>query len=285
MLSAAVWAGTRPAERRSGAMGLTITREQREEVARQLRRTDLTRRVRERLEMVKAAALGDDVGRIARWSGRSVARVEHWLARFGEGGVAALGDAPRSGRPVQADAAYLAALEAALDTSPHELSLAFDVWTSERLALYLEQQTGVHLSPGWLRAVLAQRGWVCGRPKHTLKHLQSPAAVAASRAEREALGEKGGSRAGAVRTALPGRDASGNESVSLSDLAPPGHPADAARRRDQSARHGVWQRRGARTRAPRAGAGDGRQRHLRALPGAAEGAPPGGGTGDLSGAR
>jgi Winged helix-turn helix len=80
-------------------MEIPITAEQREEVEQQLRRTDLTRRMRERLEMVKAAALGDDVARIARWSGRSVARVEHWLARFTSGGVMALADAPRSGRP------------------------------------------------------------------------------------------------------------------------------------------------------------------------------------------
>ena len=86
-------------------MEMHITAEQREEVERELQRTDLTRRMRERLEMVKAAALGDDVGRIARWSGRSVARVEHWLRRFVTGGVAALADAPRTGRPVAADAA------------------------------------------------------------------------------------------------------------------------------------------------------------------------------------
>src|SRR5260221_5940541 len=82
-----------------GAVGIAITAEQREDVERQLRRTDLTRRVRERLEMVKAAALGDEVERIARWSGRSVPTVEHWLARCAEGGVAALTDAKRSGPP------------------------------------------------------------------------------------------------------------------------------------------------------------------------------------------
>src|SRR5215469_12061393 len=108
------------------------------EVEQQLRRTDLGRRVRERLEMVKAAALGDDVERIARWSGRSVETVTRWLDRFGAGGVAALADAPRTGRPVRADAAYVAALEAALETLPRTLGLAFDVWTSDRLSAYLE---------------------------------------------------------------------------------------------------------------------------------------------------
>ena len=191
-------------------MGSSVTPKQRADVERQLRRTDLTRRVRERLEMVKAAALGDDVARSARWSGRSVATVERWLARFVADGVAALADAPRAGRPVQADAAYLAALAAALETPPQQLGLAFDVWTAARVSAYLGQQTGVWISPGWLRALLSEHGWVCGRPKHTRKHLQQPAAVAASRAELEAVGEKGGGRAGARRAAFPGRAPSGD---------------------------------------------------------------------------
>ena len=265
-------------------MELAITATQREEVEQQLQRTDLTRRRRERLEMVKAAALGDDVERIARWSGRSVGRVEHWLRRFATGGVAALADAPRSGRPLQADAAYVAALEQALETPPPALGLPFDVWTSQRLAAYLQQQTGVALSPGWLRALLAQQGWVCGRPKHTLKHLQTLAEVAASRTALAALGEKGAGGTGALRTALPGRDASGDQSVSVSGLASAGHPTDPAGRRDQSARHGVWQRRGAGPRAHRASTGGAGHRRVRALPGAVGGASAGGAAGDLSGA-
>jgi transposase len=222
-----------------GTEGITITLKQREDVEGQLRRTDLTRRVRERLEMVKAAALGDTMERIARWSGRSVETVEHWLTRFAEGGVGALADAPRWGRPVQADEAYLAATESALETPPKQLGLAFDTWTCERLRAYLEQRTGVQLSPGWLRALLGERGWVCGRPKHPLKHLQDPAAVTASRAELGAVGEKGAGRAGALRAALAGPDASRTHSPLSSDVASQGQTADVARRRDPSARHGV----------------------------------------------
>jgi len=78
---------------------------------------------------------------------------------------------------------------------------------------------------------------VCGRPKHTLKHLQDSAAVAASKAA--VAGEKGASGTGALRTALPGRDASGDHSLFVSPLASAGPPTDAARGRRQSARHGV----------------------------------------------
>jgi hypothetical protein len=130
--------------------------------------------VRERLEMVKAAALGAEGARSARWSGRAVETVDYWLTRFATGGVAALSEAalseaPRAGRPVRAAAAadvaaLAAALAAALETPPRTLALAFAVWTSQRLSAYLEQQTGVHICAGWLRVLLGQRGGAAGGP-------------------------------------------------------------------------------------------------------------------------
>ena len=148
---------------------------------------DLAPRVRERAEMVKAALRGQDVGWIAAWTGRSEQTVRSWLDRYERGGLAALADAPRCGRPAQADAAYLAALERAADTAPRALGLAFDVWTAARLSAYLGEATGVAVAPGWLRTLLGKRDCVCGRPKHTLRHLQDAAAERACRAELGAL--------------------------------------------------------------------------------------------------
>ena len=175
-----------------------ISDEQRAQVEEELRRRAVLRRPRERLEMVKAAALGHGLDAIVRWSGRSARTVQFWLDRFAVGGVSGLADAPRAGRPARADAAYLAALERAVETSPRELGFAFDVWTSARLSAYLADTTGVRIAPGWLRALLGRRGFVSGRPKHTLKHLQDPAEVAACKAELAAAGGKGGRRAGPV---------------------------------------------------------------------------------------
>jgi transposase len=189
--------------------------EQRVEVERLLRRCDLPPRVRERLEMVKAAALGQDLATIAAWSGRTVRTVQRWLRRYGVGGAAAVADAPRAGRPPRADAAYRQALERAVDTPPRDLGLPFDVWTSARLSAYLAQTTGVRIAPGWLRVLLAQQDFACGRPKHTLGHLQDPAEVAACKAELAAAEKKGGRRARALRNALPRRDPHGDEPVSV----------------------------------------------------------------------
>jgi transposase len=167
-----------------------------------LRRRDLPPRLRERLEMVKGVALGQDEATIAAWSGRSRPRIRLWLERYRQAGIAALADAPRSGRPPKADGAYLAALDTALATTPRAVGLLCDVWTSDRLGAYLAEQTGVHIAPGWLRALLARRDYACGRPKHTLTHLQDAAAITAFKAELAAVGEKDRGSAGEAGAAV-----------------------------------------------------------------------------------
>jgi transposase len=172
-----------------------ISDEHRGRVEEELRRRDLPPRTRERLEMVKAAALGHTLDEIVRWSGRSPRTIRFWLDRFVAVGTPGLADAPRAGRPARADATYLAALERTVETPPRALGLVFDVWTSPRLSDYLVETTGVRIAPGWLRALLSRRDFVSGRPKHTLKHLQDAAEVAACQAELTEAGEKGGRRA------------------------------------------------------------------------------------------
>ena len=59
-----------------------ITGEQRPAVEAALRQRDLVPRVRERLEMVKAVGLGQDLASVVRWSGRSPRTVRRWVGRF-----------------------------------------------------------------------------------------------------------------------------------------------------------------------------------------------------------
>lgn len=167
-----------------------------------LRERILAPRVRERLEMVKGAALGWDVAAIAAWCGRTEATVRRWLAAYREGGVAALADAPRGGRPRQADDAYLAALEQAVEAPPREVGQGFDVWTSARLSAYLAETTGTRIAPGWLRVLLHRRRFASGRAKHSVAHLQDEAEVAACEERLQAVGEKGEGAAATLRTAL-----------------------------------------------------------------------------------
>jgi transposase len=180
-----------------------VTAEQRWEVEEWLRRRDLAPRVRERLEMVKGVALGQGLAQVGAWSGRSERTVRRWVGRFLSDGVAGLADAPRGGRPQRADGAYRAALETAVETPPRALELPFDVWTSARLSAYLAETTGVRIAPGWVRALLARQRFVAGRPKHTLKHLQDAAELAACERELAAAEKKGRAGARPVRVPSP----------------------------------------------------------------------------------
>jgi transposase len=183
---------------------IPITPAERAAVEAILQHRTLSPRLRERLEMVKAASLGFEWETIAAWSGRTPRTVRHWLTRFATGGIAALGDAPRSGRPPTADVAYHAALDDLADRDPRVLGLPFDAWTSARLSASLAETTGVRIAPSWLRTLLIRHRFRCGRPKHTLDHLRDADAVAACEAAIAAAGKKGDAGAGAVRTALPG---------------------------------------------------------------------------------
>jgi len=174
-----------------------------------LRRRDVPPRVRERLEMVKGVALGQPLEEVGRWGGRTVRTIQRWRRAFARGGIArggitAVADGPRHGRPVKADAAYLVALERTVDTPPPTLGLSFDVWTSPRLSAYLAETTGVRIAPGWIRALLARQRFRSGRPKHTLGPLQDPIARAACEEVLQAVGEKGARGRWGVRAALPG---------------------------------------------------------------------------------
>jgi transposase len=179
-------------------------REARAAVEATLRRRDLAPRVRERLEMVKGVALGQPLEAVARWGGRSGRTVVRWLEAFAAGGIPALADAPRAGRPPRADPRYLAALGRAAETPPRALGLLFDAWTSGRLSAYLAETTGVRIAPGWVRALLARQRYRTGRPKHTLGHLQDAAARTACEQELRAVGGKGGGGRGRIRAPLPG---------------------------------------------------------------------------------
>lgn len=183
---------------------IPVTPEQHATVEALLHQPALPPRLRERLEMVKAASLGWEWEAVAAWSGRNPRTVRHWLTRFTTGGVAALADAPRAGRPPTADASYHAALDTLAESDPRALGLPFDAWTSTRLSVYLAETTGVRIAPSWLRTLLIRHRFRCGRPKHTLAHLRDGEAVAVCEAAIAEAEKKGGERSGALRDAVSG---------------------------------------------------------------------------------
>lgn len=180
--------------KRRPAHSAGLTDEDRQIVERALTGPVPTARARERLEMVKGAALGWSVAEIMIWSGRCEKTVRSWIAVYQAEGVAGLADGARPGRPVHANRAYLDALATAVDTNPRSLEQGFDVWTSGRLSAYLAATTGVRIAPGWLRVLLHRERFANGRPKHSVTHLQDEAEVETCKERLREVGGKGGGK-------------------------------------------------------------------------------------------
>ena len=106
----------------------------------------------------------------------SRASVQNWHQRWRTGGLEGLANDPIPGRRPKADITYQQALESALNSDPHTLGYRFSVWTLERLATHLQDQTGIGLSAGRLTIWLKRWGYVYRQPKSDLAHKQDPAA-------------------------------------------------------------------------------------------------------------
>lgn len=91
------------------------------------------------------------------------------LYRFEEDGMDGLLDKRRSPGPRKATPEARAKLLSYLDISPKELGWQRSTWTLELLALQLQEDTGVLLSPSHLRVVLRQEKCRRGRPRPALR--------------------------------------------------------------------------------------------------------------------
>lgn len=116
---------------------------------------------------------GWGVGEIAEALGVTDAAVYNWLKRFSAGGIEALSDRSRSGRPPTYDERFRKKLCRALGKSPRRCGLATTVWTVLTLAVYLFDVTRRTISPSHLRRVIHDEGYVWRRPKLSLKWRQN----------------------------------------------------------------------------------------------------------------
>jgi len=95
-----------------------------------------------------------------------------WIERWRNGGIEALANQPKSGRPLKADDKYTLALMEVIEKEPSELGYDFTIWTIDRLRTHLEKFTEIALSSSRFRALLTRRGFRYRRPKCDLGHLQ-----------------------------------------------------------------------------------------------------------------
>ena len=135
----------------------------------ELYRTTRDVRIRTRAQMILLRAEQRlsvaEVAPIVRESGETVRR---WIHRYEAEGVDGLSDAPRSGKPAKADAAYRERLAALVRRRPRALELPFSMWTAGRLADRLAEETGLRMSVASIHRLLRAAGLGFGRPQHSI---------------------------------------------------------------------------------------------------------------------
>jgi len=94
--------------------------------------------------------------------------VRRWLVRYQAEGLDGLEDAPRSGAPARITQGYRERLLAVVRRRPRALGLPFSLWTGERLADYLAEQTGIRASTTSVYRLLNAGGVHLNRPQHTI---------------------------------------------------------------------------------------------------------------------
>ncbi len=94
--------------------------------------------------------------------------VRNWFKRWTAEGVEGLKDRPMPQRLglAKVTAAYKEQVLLAVRRRPRALGQPYSMWTYQRLADYMAEQTGLRVSYETVRRVLAAQGLVLSRPQH-----------------------------------------------------------------------------------------------------------------------
>jgi len=144
------------------------TKEQIEALEEFYRRTKDVR-LRTRAQMVLLAAeqnlKANEIGKIVRESDNTVRR---WLRRYMAEGIDGLHDMPRPGAPPRVTAEYVEKLVNTVRRRPRSLGQPYSLWTLQRLADYMAEETGIRITRQAVRVHLKKHGIVLSRPQHTV---------------------------------------------------------------------------------------------------------------------
>jgi transposase len=137
-----------------------------------VRRPSFPQALVRRAQIVLLAHQGRANAQIAAELGCSVTTVRAWRHRFARGGIPALSDRPRCGRPQVYGPDVRLAIVATATSAPPE---ATTVWTHEMIAAHLAG-TGTGISPSQVGRILAglDLAWVAAHPPgHRHLHTQT----------------------------------------------------------------------------------------------------------------
>ena len=94
--------------------------------------------------------------------------VRNWFKRWMAEGIEGLKDRPMPGGPAKVTKEYEEQLCAAARRRPRSLEQPYSMWTLQRLADYMAEQTGIRASYETVRRVLAKGEIVLSRPQYKI---------------------------------------------------------------------------------------------------------------------
>jgi len=146
----------------------SLSQGQEAELEQLYRKTEVPR-VRTRAQMVLLSAeKGFNTEEIAEIVRESSVTVLRWLHRYLAEGIQGLLDAPRAGRSSVVTDEFRKRLLEVVRRGPRSLDLEYSMWTLQRLADFLAEDTGLRVSTETIRRALAKEGIVFSRPQHTI---------------------------------------------------------------------------------------------------------------------
>ena len=109
--------------------------------------------------------VAQEIAEIVRDSDQTVRR---WLKRYQAEGIEGLKDRPRPGGERATTEAYRRQLLETVRRRPRSLGQPYSLWTLQRLADYMAEQTGLRVSYETVRRELKRGGVVLSRPQHKI---------------------------------------------------------------------------------------------------------------------
>ena len=126
-------------------------------------------RIKSRAQMILLAKEHNMTARqIVQIVRKSDQTVRRWIKRFNAEGINGLYDTPRPGTPKKVTTEYRERLLEIVRRRPRTLEQPYSMWTLDRLADFMAEETSLRVSTETVRRVLKSGGIVLSRPQHTI---------------------------------------------------------------------------------------------------------------------
>jgi len=150
-----------------------LTESQKDNLQKALKQSDRSQLI-QRILMLLLMNDGKTYQEISEFLGCSYRTIAYWCVHGDPDNLESLKDGREKGNYHKATNEYIELLMGIIEKEPSELGYEFGRWTTARLAIYLEEKTGIKLSSEQVRRILKQKKYAYLWAKYSLEDKQNP---------------------------------------------------------------------------------------------------------------